>query len=749
MDTSFSENGRQEPSPNNYRPRSSMETYHEAGPGTLSHIRAYQTGLTVGSDNQAYVPPQVQDSNAYTASSEQAKIWHSNNQPDTNYPNQESYAQHQTGASYLTGQSSVNNEYGATPTNHGENPVNRSNAATGSKLADIYVPGYTSSPHTNGPPPQFNTPELQRAWWNADPSGRAYLEYTFAQTNGRAYLEYTFVQGSQHRNDQPQPTMQMAAPHGNVQGAQHANPINVNAHHVVFNNHPTASFPSSSIQLGPGSSAHHNVLSAHAPNQSYLQDLPQAYQDDSSNLAGNGAATQQSPGPPQSGIKPGSTEFKHKNYPASVQARMKNPLFRGPAGDATIPPDTDEAKDPIVKLVITAMRDIHHTVEKEGRPEYNNRWLPTSTYYSHEDFEETARELVEKLFHVYKYGFTLRVNDDTVKKLILKTAHWKFAERLEEMLKYLRRSKFGCRDALKGDKIALIIGQPNELLRASYRNEKSNNDRAKTLKAGKEVQNADNEKGNSAPAKTSRAGAKSSSGTKSKRKKARAVNGAGSQKNITQNSGTAIFGTTLNTENESLSNVPADGTGVAPMIQRDQAPNYRQEFVGWNDDDDLQALDADGLNGLGTLNYDESFGTVSDGQPQQSTLADTMPNENETTLYIGNSNSHFQHGATQLMEQSGTQFGGANNWETSDAHGQHNASASSSIETSEQTNPDHPHPTPVQQPFASHGKISKKRQHDFDTDHETVSKAQADQTNAPARARKRTKIRSSVKSKSL
>jgi disulfide oxidoreductase YuzD len=90
--------------------------------------------------------------------------------------------------------------------------------------------------------------------------------------------------------------------------------------------------------------------------------------------------------------------------------------------------------------LIDVVKDCTSIFDKISGKSFKARWAEGSDYYSDQDFEEVIWDVIHKMKHLHKHGFTERLNDDEQIKKILKTKEWTFAERYDSMKNLLKVS---------------------------------------------------------------------------------------------------------------------------------------------------------------------------------------------------------------------------------------------------------------------------------------------------------------------
>jgi hypothetical protein len=128
-----------------------------------------------------------------------------------------------------------------------------------------------------------------------------------------------------------------------------------------------------------------------------------------------------------------ASTYTLKYQSSGEREEAKGVLFKCPRPDPSIP-RTDAAKRVVVKDLIDAISDT--TMPRK----VDKRWKAENPYYTLENYEDLAWDILEMTVELHKFGWTYRVNDKNFLKTIPKYQNLTFRERMSQIILVLKVS---------------------------------------------------------------------------------------------------------------------------------------------------------------------------------------------------------------------------------------------------------------------------------------------------------------------
>ncbi|RMZ68493.1 hypothetical protein GMOD_00008200 [Pyrenophora seminiperda CCB06] len=171
--------------------------------------------------------------------------------------------------------------------------------------------------------------------------------------------------------------------------------------------------------------------------------------------------------------------------PTDIGVTIRGIFWMPPANDSTIPLTHAEQVTHVDALAV-AIKNNQGCREQADRAAFQNRWADTSSFYSQEEVEAAAKEIVDAMIEIHLKGWRKAIFDRDERECYQTTMFYTFQDRFESLHELLMYSKTCCKDVMKGLKFWALIGNPRMFLQRTQVNMNSNNLKAVRIAKGTE-----------------------------------------------------------------------------------------------------------------------------------------------------------------------------------------------------------------------------------------------------------------------
>ena len=170
---------------------------------------------------------------------------------------------------------------------------------------------------------------------------------------------------------------------------------------------------------------------------------------------------------------------------ATAIASTPAPPWLSPFPDPSIP-TTDHTRQAWVLHLVGALANTTGVHDRPS-PTFHKHWLATPPFYTAAALEHLAWTLLGLATALHTHGpAVLRIADAAQARHVARTRDWPFAHRMRAMAALLASSKARCEKCLCRAKLAMVVGNPDVLLRSTRENKRQNGKRQAWLERARE-----------------------------------------------------------------------------------------------------------------------------------------------------------------------------------------------------------------------------------------------------------------------